>query len=356
MDFSKNIRVMILAAMAMLAAAACKKDDDDTEVLPSLSGQLKFEVDSYVLKKAQVTVTPSGVSHPEGKGFGYYWTVSSVTDGNDTTRTETDPATASGAYAFTFPDSLGTYTVTCTAFASGYYSTSASRYVTTVNAKESIIDTTLGYAGNFSYFTDNRDGRTYRTVRAGNLEWFSENLAYTGSKESPVGLPYDNAEAMTDIFGRYYTWTEAVSACPEGWRLPGLQDWMDLANASGGNTEGDSFSDPYGDFAGVTGALMVDAKFNSADNPMWEYWPDVRITNESGMSILPCGFANITESLDGRAGYFDTAYRYAAFWTSDENPDDAGQAFIRYIYWDAPVMQMSSTPKESFATTVRCVR
>ena len=355
MTFSKNIRIIIAAAISVAAAVSCKKDNTDAEVLPSLSGQLRFEMESYAFENESITVTPSGVSHPEGRGFGYYWTVSSVTEQNDTTKTESDPVTATGEYTFTTPDSLGTFTVSCTAFASGYYSTSSSRYVTTVNVRESVIDTTLGYAGSFSYFTDPRDNKIYRTVKVGNTEWFSENLAYAGTADAPTGLPYDNASAMTDIFGLYYTWSEAVSACPDGWRLPDADDWMALANTYVKSGD-DMFTDPYGDFAGVTGALMVDAKFNSEDNPMWEYWPDVKITNESGLAVLPCGFANITVTPDGKAGYFDTAYRYAAFWTGDENPDENDQAYIRYIYWDAPVMQLSSTPKESFATTVRCIK
>ena len=88
MNIGRNIRPVIAAALAIFAAAACKKDDEDDEVLPSLSGQLRFEAESYISKGAELTMTPSGVTHPEGKGLGYYWSVSPLTEKNDTTKYE----------------------------------------------------------------------------------------------------------------------------------------------------------------------------------------------------------------------------------------------------------------------------
>ncbi len=356
MNIGRNIRTVIAAALAIFAAAACKKDDEDEEVLPSLSGQLRFEAESYISKGAELTMTPSGVTHPEGKGLGYYWSVSPLTEKNDTTKYETDDPSVTGTFSYEFPDSLGTFKVTCSAFASGYYSTSSSKYVTTVDPDESLIDMELGYEGEYGSMTDDRDGRTYRTVQAGNLEWLAENLAYAGTEDEPCGLPYYNAEAMSDVFGRYYTWNEAMEACPDGWHLPSEEDWLDLGKALSDSEDAESL-EIYKGFPDITGKMMVDAKFNSEDNEMWEYWPDVKITNESGLSVIPCGFANVSESVSGPVGTFETAYMFAAFWTSTENPQNPSeQAIVRYIYWDAPILQTDNTPKTSFATTVRCVK
>lgn len=393
MDIWKRINTVIAASLAILAVAACKKDDDEVESLPSLGGQLRFEVTPYIVKKDTLTMKPTGVTHPEGKGIGYYWTVSDVTETNDTTKTETDdPAKFDGTFGFRFPDEIGTYTVSCTAFASGYYNTSAVRYVTVVDKEESLIDINLGYEGVFGAYQDPRDGRNYKTVEIDGLEWFAENLKYSGLPEDDgegsaeddesgtavqekTGIAYDNAEAMSDIFGRYYTWKEAKSACPEtdGWRLPDAGDWLDLANAidrmTGGtagtgndsaDTEysgGERFTDTDTGYEGITGAMMVEAKFNSADNEMWDYWPDVKITNMSGLSMIPCGFANLSKTSEGKpVGTFETMNLYAAFWTAEENPEDAGQAMFRYIYWDTPVLQLGHASKTDFAATVRCVR
>lgn len=361
---SKSIRYIIIAALAALAVAACKKDEE-TESLPSLTGRVTITAEPFVLKGGELPVTLSKLpEHPEGKGIGVYLKLSSE-ETSDTLKKENDPALALPVdHIFTFPDELGTYTITGTAFASGYYSTNTSIYVTTVDPVESLIG--MGFSETDRTVTDPRDGKEYRITTIGNLDWFRENLAWKGSGENPVGLPYANAEAMTDVFGRYYTWSEAAGvasdgesagepACPEGWRLPTEDDWLDLGRALASESEGSEFEAGSG-MEGIAGKMMVEACFNSEDNEMWEYWPDVKITNSSGLSVIPCGFANVSESTGGPVGNFDTAYLYAAFWTATESLENPDQAYFRYIYWDADVLQSGLGAKESFAATVRCVR
>ena len=246
------LKILMISA-AVAAAFACKKDDEEEEALPSLGGMVKFSLDPYMEVNSTFRVEPSGIYHPEGKGFGYYCKAS-WKESNDTIKLENSDSFIEEKMLFTFPeDSVGTFTISCTAFASGYYSTSVSRYVTTVSRERSLIDTLLGYdatAYPAGEVIDNRDGegRTYRTVRIGNAEWFAENLAYKGldhasgdnQGKAVFGIPYQNCEAMSDIFGRYYTWKEAmgldedgnpsgVKLCPDGWTVPTDEDWKNLA-------------------------------------------------------------------------------------------------------------------------------
>ena len=365
MDTRKNITVILAASLAALAILSCKKDEEEQETLPSLSGIVRFEdaPDPYLKKNATITVKPYGVKHPEGKSIGYYCKAS-WKDENDTIKFESSSEFIAEKQVFTLPeDSLGTFSITCTAFASGYYSTSSAESFTTVDPEESMIDMELGFSGTYGKATDD-GGREYRTVKVegGSLIWFAENLAYAGPEESPIGIAYENAEAMSDIFGRFYTWEEALTACPDGWRLPTEADWLDLAKA----LSGDSSLELNQDYEGFTGKMMVDAKFNSKDNVMWEYWPDVRITNSSGLSMIPCGFANIYEDDDdpaGAFGVFSTVNQFAAFWTGTGNEDYAtgdepgySQAYFRYMDWNTPLLRIGTAPVLSFATTVRCVR
>ena len=361
MRTDRNIRLAIAAAIAAMAVLACKKDEDEQEILPSLSGQLTFELTPFVERGVKVTVTPSGLKHPEGKGFGYYWKAS-FKEKNDTTRKVTDdPDVVKGDSTYLFPMTLdlGTYTISCTAFASGYYSSSATRSVTVVDQEKSLID--MGFSDDDPKFTDGRDGRTYRYVNIDGTDWMKQNLAYKGDENAPVGIPYENTEVMSGIFGRYYTWDEAKTVCPDGWDLPDSQDWINLANAIR-DPEAEPFDDPDGIFYDISGAMMVDAKFNTKDNEMWEYWTDQPITNSSGLSMIPCGYADISYSGSQengtlvKTGNFDSAYLYAAFWTGTENPDDGSQALFRFIYWDTPALQIGAADKEYFATPVRCVR
>ncbi len=92
-------------------------------------------------------------------------------------------------------------------------------------------------------FTDERDGNTYGWIRIGDLEWMTSNLKYAevapyyecqynlfDSEMKPVvshSLDFD-FEADYEKYGNLYTWEEANTWCPEGWRLPSDEDWQKL--------------------------------------------------------------------------------------------------------------------------------
>ncbi|MGN1212214.1 MAG: FISUMP domain-containing protein [Candidatus Cryptobacteroides sp.] len=337
MNVNKNkMALLCLLVIAVTAAFSCKKEET-TETAPSLDGILKFTVPEFVEAGSTHTITPRGVSHPEGKGIGYYWKVTPGAETADTVKTEDGPG--DGSLTYTFDDEIGDYTVACTAFASGYYSKTASFTVTLVKGGAvggSITENGIGALD--QKITDERDSKAYYTIKHGNLLWFRNNLAY-----EDAGVPYANCESMNDVLGRYYTWEEAVTACPEGWRLPTDREWCDLAEELTGlefNT-----LEPLSE---ASGALMVNAKFNS--ELMWEFWPQVKITNASGLSVLPSGYATISDNFASFSGAGD----FAVFWTADQA--DGEKAIYRYIHEESPDFMSGISDKESFAASVRCVK
>ncbi len=341
-----DVLFIVLAAAAVISC----KDDDKQESLPSLNGSIRFSIPTYISPESTHTIKVSGVTHPEGKDLGFYWRVFPSMAKNDSTNFKSED----GIFSFThkFSDTLKTYTVYCGIFASGYYSKTASASVTVVDGglDRSITEAGLGTAGDVK-FTDPRDGKTYFTREIGQKIWFRQNLAYTGEIISGsgdkfgAGIPYDDAEAMGDVLGMFYTHNQALNVCPAGWRLPSDDDFIELAKTAAPDVEASKTEM----IKGAAGHFMVNAKFNGTR--MWEYWPTVTITNSTLMSAIPTGYALVPEE-EGQ-NTFDGIFSYAGFWTGDT--DAKGYGIYRYIYVDKPDIYASSGAG-SLALPVRCIK
>ena len=344
MNIGRLTSIIIIAA-SVLAALSCKKDEEEAEVLPSLEGNLSFHAPQFIEPGQTLTMTPKGLVHPEDKGIGFYWKVTPAMTSSDTTRLENglspEGQESDGSFTYTFPDSLAVYTVACYAFADGYTGTSSSKYVTTVKPGLNGSLTSTGILPSDAHLTV--DGQDYYYVRIGDLEWFRNNIGVrTG------GAPYNNADIMSDVLGRYYKYEHAKQACEslstaeQTWALPTLEDWRTLESYVNGTLTSNNDAG-----RSLAAALMADATFNS--NTMWKYRPKVGdITNSSGFSAIPAGYANLASSA------FEGVYEYAAFWADADNDDD--EPTCRYIICDQPDMQIGKGDVNTLGASVRCVR
>ena len=118
----------------------------------------------------------------------------------------------------------------------------------------------------YGTMTDERDGKTYRTVTIGDQVWMAENLNYADSTKTPSlkgkSWCYNNVAANCDVAGRLYTWAAAIDSvklatdaenpldcgygktcglsgkvqgiCPSGWHLPSESEWNTLFTKVGG--------------------------------------------------------------------------------------------------------------------------
>lgn len=330
----QNIVLASALAFMLMVPVSCKKDKEE-EYSESFSGSLRFNVPSYVSPGDTYDLTPGGVKTDDGTPWGYFWTATPYQTDRDTTRYASDPASVDGTFKLIVPDdTLCTMTVTCYAYATGYYNTSRSTNVIIVDPDKTITNLT---EAELEEFTDPRDNKVYKYVTIGSYDWFTSNLAY-----EEVGAPYADCDAMAPIYGHYYTYEEALDVCPEGWTLPSSETWKDLAGALGAEPEAD------GSIYGVAGDLMVDAYFNGVR--LWEYWPDVKVTNEALFYSMPTGYS-LTSS---KGNSFHGAGDYATYWTSDQADED--DAFYMYIHLKKPDILRGTADRNSFAASVRCVR
>lgn len=167
-------------------------------------------------------------------------------------------------------------------------------------------------------FTDPRDGQSYDIVKIGSLTWFAENLNFaTGGSVCPEGDSRKCSE-----YGRLYTWDDARTACPEGWRLPDSADFATLVEQAGGAAEA-------GEKLKSTGGWFK--KGNGSD--------------ALGFNALPAGYRGAEGSYDGIGGY-------AYFWSAIATPDDL--AYYLFLDFSSKAAGMNAFPKGDYRS-VRCV-
>ena len=333
----KLYRWLLPAALILgfVLLGGCKKKEDAES--KSLTGTLSLSFPAYVnpgYTKTFLIDTLMTLSRSDLGTIGYRF-VDPDTGVADTLVTA-DGVIRHHEYTVTAADKTGSQTLTLYAFVpdgAGYYGKSVSSAFT-------IVKPGWGEGASISNFTvdpdaiilDERDLYPYHVTYAGGLLWTRNNLAWEGA-----GAAYQRCEAMSGIFGRYYTGEEARTACPEGWRLPTDAEWTAL----------DGEAAPGKDLPGLAGRVMGDIRFNGTK--MWEYWREVPITDALNLSAMPVGYATVA----GKDYTFDGLYKYAAFWTSDEAD---GLGVCRYIYHDKDIVYRSLMSKTDFAASVRCVR
>ncbi len=175
---------------------------------------------------------------------------------------------------------------------------------------------------NYGWLTDSRDNKVYKTVVIGEGEnaqtWMAQNLDY-GS----TGACLYKKEENCVKFGRFYTWSDAQSVCPEGWHLPSQTEWETLYSEVGGkNTVG----------------LTMKSKTGWNDNGNGH--------DLYGFSILPAG-----HMMSG--GGFGSDGSGAYFWSSTTIAGGGGYGLI--FFGDNDDVLANGQGK-TFGNSVRCVK
>lgn len=176
---------------------------------------------------------------------------------------------------------------------------------------------------------DSRDGKAYKTVKFSNVgqTWMAENLNYKidGSR------CLLEKKANCKKYGRLYTWNAAMKACPTGWRVPGLRDWLGLFIGEAGwdrQNEG-----PKGEILEIGGKLKSKSGWQRNG------------TDDLKFSVLPGGIALIKKNifLEG----------VGVLWSSEVNQD--GMVWVYWFFNDRDDIRTPVAGKDDFLS-VRCVK
>lgn len=203
------------------------------------------------------------------------------------------------------------------------------RLVANARSVEALFDLSRSGA-----FKDTRADREYRWVRIGKQVWMAENLDFPVRAGSWC---YDNNENNCSKYGRLYDWETATRVCPDGWHLPGDEEWKELERALGMSIkESEKIS-----FRGYNEG----GKLKSDRDDGWKS-PNKGSTDETGFTALPSGYRSGT-------GEYKGFFNSAIFWTSTEN--GGSDAYYRELYFNRPDIYRNYTGKIN-AFSVRCVK
>ena len=188
--------------------------------------------------------------------------------------------------------------------------------------------------GNIGSFTDSRDGQVYDSIHIGTQTWMTTNLNYNTSASS---WNYDNDIANAEIYGRLYSWNDAMNSCPTGWHLPGDGEWKTLEKQLG-------MSQSEADLTGWRGTTEG-GELKESGTEHWIF-PNIGASNTSHLTVLPGGrfFNNNFGDLNSEA----------YFWTSSEN--GSSNAVYRRISYNNSQIGRSDAGNKIYGYSVRCVK
>ena len=177
-------------------------------------------------------------------------------------------------------------------------------------------------------FSDSRDGQSYDVVKIGGLTWMAENLNFeTAGSFCPEG---DSRNCKR--LGRLYSWAEARSVCPDGWRLSTKEDFESLVAA----TSREAAQSPSQSRAGAA-LKSRDGWFKKGNG-----------SDALGFRALPAGYRGVDGKFDGIGGY-------AYFWSATEDAENReSNAFYLFLSFSSDAASVNAFAKEDYRS-VRCV-
>ena len=200
-------------------------------------------------------------------------------------------------------------------------------------------------------FTDSRDGRSYDVVKIGSLTWMAENLNY----ETETSACPDGDSRNCKRLGQLYTWVDAKTVCPEGWRLPTSADFAQILAQSLSPSIAQSPSQSLAQSqAGNSGAVpnasnaVQNHRAGAALKASDGWFKKGNGSDALGFRALPAGYRGADGKFDGIGGY-------AYFWSATEDAENReSNAFYLFLSFSSDAASINAFAKEDYRS-VRCV-
>ena len=201
-------------------------------------------------------------------------------------------------------------------------------------------------------FTDSRDGQSYDVVKIGDLTWMAENLNF----ETAGSFCPDGDSRNCKRLGRLYSWTEAKTVCPEGWRLPTSADFAQILAQSLSPSIAQSPSQSLAQSqAGNSGAVpnasnaVQNNRAGAALKASDGWFKKGNGSDALGFRALPAGYRGADGKFDGIGGY-------AYFWSATEDAENReSNAFYLFLSFSSDAASINAFAKEDYRS-VRCVQ
>ncbi len=186
-------------------------------------------------------------------------------------------------------------------------------------------------------FTDSRDGQSYGVVKIGEQTWMAENLNFeTAGSFCPEG---DSRNCKR--LGRLYSWAEAKTVCPDGWRLPTKENFESLVVAT--SKDAAQSLSPF--LAQSSSLSRAGAALKASDG----WFKKGNGSDALGFRALPAGYRGADGKFDGIGGY-------AYFWSATEDAENReSNAFYLFLSFSSDVASINAFAKEDYRS-VRCVK
>ena len=195
---------------------------------------------------------------------------------------------------------------------------------------------------------DDRDGKTYKTIKLGNQTWMAENLNLHMDDSWCYERKVDNCKK----YGRLYTWKKAEKACPVGWHLPSRSEWRTLTAYVSENTKekpGNALR-TKDDWKEKKKKKKIYDQHTGEPIYLDEYETINTGTDELGFGALPAGFV-----FKGGARS-DKIRERALFWSSSrEKGKKSKKAYARMLEFGDGTFHENQYSTEN-AFSVRCVK